>query len=230
MADLTLRLELSFGGKSLRLMMAAAMAALAATEVASESVTLTTYYPAPSGVYTQMITTQNTYLVRDSQANPNSELKVGMNAGVTGYLVDIYSYKTNNFINNGAVRATFGGGALGGAEFAALANKQNAVSGAWQWAAVYGNQGTGHFAGNFIGEVRATGSIKSEATACRDIDTVTGATCVPGEYITTIAGFYAKKYALTFANYSQNLIPNSGFETGIAALCCPCPVTSGCTF
>lgn len=32
----------------------------------SESVTLTTYYPAPSGVYTQMITTGDTYLSRDS--------------------------------------------------------------------------------------------------------------------------------------------------------------------
>ena len=32
----------------------------------AESVTLTTYYPAPSGVYARMITTGNTYLSRDS--------------------------------------------------------------------------------------------------------------------------------------------------------------------
>jgi hypothetical protein len=38
---------------------------VAAGELASESVSLTTYYPAPSGVYAQMITTQNTYLARD---------------------------------------------------------------------------------------------------------------------------------------------------------------------
>src|SRR5207249_475218 len=36
-----------------------------AQELASENVTLTTYYPAPSGVYTQMITTGKTYLARD---------------------------------------------------------------------------------------------------------------------------------------------------------------------
>lgn len=36
-----------------------------AAELGSESVTLSTYYPAPSGVYTQMITTGNTYLARD---------------------------------------------------------------------------------------------------------------------------------------------------------------------
>src|SRR5687767_11652732 len=36
-----------------------------ATELASEAVTLTTYYPAPSGVYSQMITTGDTALGRD---------------------------------------------------------------------------------------------------------------------------------------------------------------------
>jgi hypothetical protein len=41
------------------------MAASAASEAASENVTLTTYYPAPSGVYTQMIVTGNAYLGRD---------------------------------------------------------------------------------------------------------------------------------------------------------------------
>jgi hypothetical protein len=33
--------------------------------LASENVTLSTYYPAPSGVYSQMITTGNTFLARD---------------------------------------------------------------------------------------------------------------------------------------------------------------------
>lgn len=37
-----------------------------APALVSENVTLTTYYPAPSGVYTQMITTADTYLSRDS--------------------------------------------------------------------------------------------------------------------------------------------------------------------
>lgn len=36
-----------------------------AMELSSESVTLTTYYPAPSGVYQQMITTGKTHLARD---------------------------------------------------------------------------------------------------------------------------------------------------------------------
>ncbi len=37
-----------------------------ASDTACENVTMTTYYPAPSGVYTQMITTSNTYLARDA--------------------------------------------------------------------------------------------------------------------------------------------------------------------
>ena len=65
MAELTVRFDLSFGVRSLRCLLIAGMIFSAATEVASESVTLTTYYPAPSGVYVQMITTGNTFLARD---------------------------------------------------------------------------------------------------------------------------------------------------------------------
>ena len=65
MSELTVRFDLSFGSRSLRCLMASAMIFSAVTEVASESVTLTTYYPAPSGVYSQMITTGNTWLSRD---------------------------------------------------------------------------------------------------------------------------------------------------------------------
>jgi hypothetical protein len=93
MADLTVRLELSFGARSMRALMAAAMIFSAVSEVASESVTLTTYYPAPSGVYTQMIVTGNTYLARDSgdvgigTANPVAPLDVSNTTnGSGGYM------------------------------------------------------------------------------------------------------------------------------------------------
>ena len=69
MSDQTIRIELSLGARSLRCLMAAAMVFAAVSELASENVTLTTYYPAPSGVYAQMITTGDTYLARDSAAN-----------------------------------------------------------------------------------------------------------------------------------------------------------------
>ena len=46
--------------------MAASLLIFPVADLSSESVTLTTYYPAPSGVYTRMITTGNTYLSRDT--------------------------------------------------------------------------------------------------------------------------------------------------------------------
>ena len=51
-----------------RMAVAAFLMAASAGDLTSESVTLTTYYPAPSGVYAQMITTGKTYLAKDGQA------------------------------------------------------------------------------------------------------------------------------------------------------------------
>ncbi len=58
-------------------------------ELSSESVTLTTYYPAPSGVYTQMITTTNTYLARDSG-------KVGIGTASPGAPLDVFGINSGN--------------------------------------------------------------------------------------------------------------------------------------
>lgn len=58
-------LSLAYGPRTWRAPLVAAMMLAGAGELSSESVTLTTYYPAPSGVYTNMITTSNTYLARD---------------------------------------------------------------------------------------------------------------------------------------------------------------------
>ncbi len=72
MAEIVIRLDLRVGEgvrKSGRLLLAGALLFSLAPELASESVTLTTYYPAPSGVYTTMITTNNTYLARDAASN-----------------------------------------------------------------------------------------------------------------------------------------------------------------
>jgi hypothetical protein len=55
MRTLTIRIELSRG--QLRSFLALALLCLAAADTASESLTLTTTYPAPFGVYNQIITT-----------------------------------------------------------------------------------------------------------------------------------------------------------------------------
>ncbi|MBI3564150.1 MAG: hypothetical protein HY079_03025 [Elusimicrobia bacterium] len=61
-----IHLRLRFDRRALRNWLAAALVFAVAGDLASENVTLTTYYPAPSGVYTQMITTNNTFLARDA--------------------------------------------------------------------------------------------------------------------------------------------------------------------
>ncbi len=72
MEQRTIRLnfDLSFvyGPRTWRVPMVAVMLLAAVGELNSESVTLSTYYPAPSGVYTNMITTGNTFLARDGGA------------------------------------------------------------------------------------------------------------------------------------------------------------------
>ena len=82
MAELSVRLDLRFGTRSLCCLMIVGILFSAVSEVASENVTLTTYYPAPSGVYTQMITTGNTYLARDNG-------RVGVGTPNPGQLLDV---------------------------------------------------------------------------------------------------------------------------------------------
>ncbi|MDE2040256.1 MAG: hypothetical protein KGO96_05005 [Elusimicrobia bacterium] len=92
MAELDIHLRVSPG--FLRLVLPCLLLAAAATELSSESVTLSTYYPAPSGIYTRMITTEQTLLARDSgsvgirtgSAVPAHVLEVGGDAYVAGPL------------------------------------------------------------------------------------------------------------------------------------------------
>ncbi len=65
MAEIKLSFDLTFSRRFITAAGAAVMMLCAVPELNSESVTLSTYYPAPSGVYTQMITTGNTWLARD---------------------------------------------------------------------------------------------------------------------------------------------------------------------
>lgn len=57
--------RVSYEPRVMRPWLALAAVLLCAGELASENVTLTTYYPAPSGMYTQMIVTGNTWLARN---------------------------------------------------------------------------------------------------------------------------------------------------------------------
>lgn len=62
------RLDIHFNPRVLRWFLAGLIVLGVSVDLSSENVTLNTYYPAPSGVYAQMITTGNTFLARDGGA------------------------------------------------------------------------------------------------------------------------------------------------------------------
>lgn len=93
MADINIRLELKI---SRRLFCGLAAGVLVAgvgvRELSSESVTMTAYYPSPSGVYTQMITTGRTFLSRDAgfvDIGTTAPLDPGVKVAIMGGSVGI---------------------------------------------------------------------------------------------------------------------------------------------
>jgi hypothetical protein len=85
MPELNFQLEIPVTPRSFRGVLALVLAAACAGDLASESVTLTTYYPAPSGAYTQLVAAQNVILARDTQvpSGTDSFLSVGTSAAPT---------------------------------------------------------------------------------------------------------------------------------------------------
>ena len=63
MAELNINIRVT--PRLMRWGLAALCLGLMAMEVSPESITLDTYYPAPTGIYTNMVTTNNTTLARD---------------------------------------------------------------------------------------------------------------------------------------------------------------------
>ncbi|MBI3554557.1 MAG: hypothetical protein HY077_18845 [Elusimicrobia bacterium] len=59
MPERTIRIQLEFNRGQLRLLLAAALVCAQAADLASESLTLTTTYPSPAGIYNQVVTTGN---------------------------------------------------------------------------------------------------------------------------------------------------------------------------
>ena len=66
MAELRLSFDFRLTAGIFRWGLSGALVSLLAPDLCPETVTLTTYYPAPSGVYAQMITTSHAYLARDT--------------------------------------------------------------------------------------------------------------------------------------------------------------------
>ncbi len=96
-------LELSISPRTFRYALAGLLLSVGAADLGSEQVVLSTYYPAPSGVYTQMVTTQNTYLARDIGG------QVGIGTTSPAFKLDVFGSFGETFdgTNNGLLRVVY---------------------------------------------------------------------------------------------------------------------------
>ena len=128
MPDLDISLDIRIPQGTARWAMAGLLLALLAPDLATESVTLTTYYPAPTVFYGQLVSVSNAYLAPDGGSNvgigttnPTAELDVsnsirfGPTLGAQGELASLGgnpalnstgSYPLVFSLNNGAVKTS----------------------------------------------------------------------------------------------------------------------------
>lgn len=223
MAEIKIRFDLTFSRRFLTAVGAAAMMLCAVPELESESVTLSTYYPAPSGVYTNMITTGNTYLARDGGnasmvgiglINPTVKLDIAQNGAMkvgNAYLSSggDFAHLANNEWYNGAAWSTNGSA---GALIQLTGQSVNFYT--------HDNTGATHVLTMTVdsgGSMRAGDSVVSAKLNC--VDTIFGigiTNCPVGQYATFASGVLNKK---SFGSGTSD-------PTG-TMLCCPCPV-GGC--
>lgn len=106
MAEIIVRFDVRMGPRMIKGAVAAALLFTAVPELGSESLTLSTYYPAPSGIYTKMITTAEAYLARDG-----GNVLVGASA-VTGTGAKLYMPNGDMLWGNRSRLQTDQGGAI----------------------------------------------------------------------------------------------------------------------
>jgi hypothetical protein len=245
MAQINLRLELSFSRTMFRNGLAVFFLLAGVPELGSESVTLSTYYPAPSGVYTQMITTDNTWLSRNGgitavgttfTAAATSKLTVkGGNMTVQGEegggvlrlrvgnawnYAGMYADTTSGGAGNDLVLGASSGQVRIGPDGTGQSLRVNGALSVYSDATVSGNSTT-------TGFVRASGAmIPSQSTSCSAVSVTRGApgpAAACGGYITTVAGLFSRYYSVEKIEVGGSV---SAVDNTVAALCCPCPAPS----
>ena len=223
-----------------------------AGDLCSESVTLTTYYPAPSGAYTQLITTANSFFSRDtgtlvvgsaSAANVLLKLAVMGNMGIkqkdpTARLdINGAGSTTVDFVSNekigtgdaaavGAVWFNSNAGTSGkiGANGATVFGIYNGALPNWPLT-VQGGAGQGNvgiYKNPSAYTLDVNGAIFSRDATCNSTAYITNYLAVTGTANTNCP---AGRYATWASGIMTNYQHDSGpaiLITG-SMLCCPCP-------
>lgn len=174
--DVTIRLF--WRPQDLRPFMVAGLMLFCAGELGSESVTLTTYYPAPSGIYTRMITTSQTDLVRDG-----GDLTVGASAPAN------VTVRGNVGMTTGSLTISAGNASINSGNLTVGTAAPNVV----RIQASNGRLGVGTLAPtvplHVVGGVRVDGPLRIIASGCVGVDVTQGPVCGPGRYATFTPGF-----------------------------------------
>lgn len=244
MAEIKLTFDLTFSRRFLTWTGAAAIMLCAVPELDSESVTLSTYYPAPSGVYTNMITTGNTFLARDGGAvqlggsTVNEKLAVTGNAAVSARIYGGSYYGTGAASINGYSLEVGGPGptnANGNATIflhhhGSIAHQLRYTSGSLYLEAAGNGYGTSNTPAFRVGGAVQSNQGVSDCAApvSYQYPAPTGgyaALCGAGQYVTTVAGFYTR-YVVVPIDRSPYLSPP--INPTINYMCCNCP-PGGCT-
>lgn len=245
MSETTIHINLTVGRRLLRGLGAAIFMLCAVPELDSESVTLSTYYPAPSGVYTNMITTGNTYLARDGAGAtrvgigttaPSEKLHV-VGKGVFsdkiyggGYYgngvggVNSYSME----VGGPAPNATNGNATIFLHHHGVIAHQLRYTNGTLSLEAA----GSGGYGTSVTPTLSVGGAIQTfQGGSCSGPQTYSystpgggSQTLCPGQYVTNVAGVFTKYIILPIdrgPNLSPPVNPTANY------ICCPCPA-GGC--
>lgn len=237
MAEIKLSFDITFSRRFITVSAAAAMMLCAVPELDSESVTLATYYPAPSGVYTNMITTANTFLARDGG-------NVGIGTTSPGYKLHVAGAAQVNHLKFPGV----GGNSGVGADYYAIYQEAGPWSHPYpdlrvqyhtgiQYDAYYGYGGHRFFTGyDGTGNPSGSGAVTGAGPTLQINDAVragvpivyTGPTCAPTVYGAGVQNCPPGRYV----TYTSGIMVKETTTVGTTdpsgtMLCCLCPV-AGC--
>lgn len=239
MSEVTIHVRIS--PAVMRWGLASGLLSFMAVELASENVTLTTYYPAPSGIYAKMITTNNTFLARDSgnvgigTTAPTAKLEVTGTGATGGIAINnsgtpFIDFKSGAGVTGriegvgSAMRFYINGAASGNERLRIDSNGRISM-------ASYGNTPSIP-AGLTNMTLIVTGGIKAYAASCgsANVQNYPGnaiSNCPAGTYATNATGFWAEYISMggPTLETSAALAPAPATSVGVGVgqmYCCPC--------
>ncbi len=240
MTEIRVKFDLTFSRRLIVSAGAFAMMLCAVPELDSESVTLSTYYPAPSGVYTNMITTGNTTLARDGAG----ATRVGIGTSAPAVKLHVVGDVQSDHLkfpgvggNSGAAADYYGIYQESGGWAAPFPDLRVQYHTGISYDAYYGYGGHRFYTGyNGTGNPTGAGPVSGGGPTLQINDAVrsgvpivyTGPTCTATSFGLGVQNCPGGQYATFTSGVMVKQTTSIGStDPGGTMLCCPCPI-SGC--